>query len=112
MGNFNLWELSHIQVSTYYDRPVLYTAKNKGIYYLCLLWNEDIIEGKREDTFLVVPMSQLRLFDVHDNNISLRDAILKPEKGILYLVTGDKVIECTPSELNDNDLPDADQFFI
>jgi hypothetical protein len=108
--NDSFGELAIQEVFVFYDGPRLFVAENAaGQKYLfnCLSSEDDLA-----DRWLVVPVSEKRLFALKDKLLPLRDAFYEPELGRVFELTTDKSGKLVsehhsrPSEIEPRDLPE------
>jgi hypothetical protein len=95
----------------YYDQPVLFSAKSPtGRLYVVLLVEEE----PGFDRWMLVPVSAERLREIEHGNVTLREAILTSEEGIVLFLResadGVEEVESASVEaISEDDLP-ADDF--
>jgi len=85
-----LGRLTIVQVFDYYDGPKLFSARNAvGTMFLVYWADRDDVS----DVWFYVPISLARLDAVCSGDVTLRDAIVKPEERFLFEVTESRLDE-------------------
>lgn len=109
----SLGNLEIIDIYVYYDKPHLFSCKNKtGQRYLAICSDED----DDSERWLYVPISSKKLRKVKTGQITVYSAFKEPEDGTLFDVriyfsnNMDSAEIIKPEALDDSDLPDKDTF--
>lgn len=90
-----------------YEQPELFTVCDIiGTSFLTMLISDGINEA---ESWLMMPVSYPRLFSLEQGEISIREAFLQPEMGVLYRVVKQQDIfekrEIKPEQLLESELP-------
>lgn len=90
-----------------YEQPELFTVSDIiGTSFLTMLISDGINEA---ESWLMMPVSYPRLFSLEQGEISIREAFLQPEMGVLYRVVKQQDIfekrEIKPEQLLESELP-------
>lgn len=109
-----LGQLRIVDVIDFYDRPLLFTARDGvGVMYFAYLTDE----SDEEDFWYYVSVSAERLSDLLRGEVPIRDAFLHPENGVVLLVSTPRKMggvshleQCQPASLADDSLPPEDDF--
>lgn len=100
-------------VYDYYDMPIVFSCKNN------LDWNFLVIcinELNEEFVWVYLPVTINRLLELEAHQIKLRDAILTPEDGWIFLITENVELETVniksilPTELDVSLLPNPNKY--
>lgn len=112
----NTAEWETVEVYDYYDRPMIYTTKQKedDTLYLHYFVDDDKEDDVNFSTFMVFPISEETLSRMVDADLSLRNMLLSAENMHLFHyyfeqdeIRMEKVI---PSELPHDYIPEEDVF--
>ncbi len=82
-----LGHLQLLEVYDYYDGPRLFAARNVVGTTFFVLWADDLQD---QEVWLYVPVSEERLLQLREGSLSIREAFLKAEDGILHKVVQPK----------------------
>ena len=111
-----LGQLRIVDVIDFYDRPLLFTARDgTGVMYFAYLTDE----SDEDDFWYYVSVSAERLGDLLGGKVPIRDAFMEPENGVLFLVStprraggASRMEQRVPTSLGDDSLPPADDFIV
>jgi hypothetical protein len=72
-----------VEILDFYDRPLLVVVKNRlDHHFLAIMIDQSVTD----ESWIYIPISQLRLKQVTIGNIPLRDAFINSESGVAYFV--------------------------
>jgi hypothetical protein len=108
-----LENLEIINVYGFYDKPLLFSCKNKSELYFALC-----VDGSNfTETWLYAPITKDRLQAIIKGEVELRHVFNQAEDGFVYrvkiAVENEKLLSITRiecSEITDEDLPEAREF--
>jgi hypothetical protein len=100
-----LGQIEIIEVYDFYDKPVLFSCKNKSglIFIVICVDSSDVAE-----IWLYAPMSSYRFQSVAQGKVELRDIFNNTEDGFVYQVEipYEEGINVVVKTVNDNEIPD------
>lgn len=108
-----LGQLDIIEVYQFYDKPVLFSCKNESGLIFIMLWIDSLNFG---EVWLCTRISPLRLDNLLEGKLEIRDIFTHPEDRFLYKAKvpykeglSTTLEKLNPTELSDEYLPESGQ---
>lgn len=76
-------ELTPVEVFDFYDRPTFYSCRDKTGQLFIVYWADEELETK---SWLYLRISEDRYVQLKNGNITIFDALSRPEEGFAYVV--------------------------